>query len=102
MNVNNQQGRLWLLAERNPALETIYNDLSCLARDMGCEGYPYKAQNWLPHIKIVDFPENKSTQLKDPTFGTRNGLTFTVRRFEWTVQTGPERWDLLHQFSFSE
>lgn len=102
MNVNNHQGRLWLLADRNLDLEKMYNDLSCIAMDVGCESYPYKAQNWLPHIKIVDFPENKSTQIKDPTFGTRNNLTFTVRRFEWTVQTEPERWDLLQQFSFSE
>lgn len=102
MNVNNQQGRLWLLADRNSHLEKMYDDLSCIAHELGCESYPYKAQNWLPHIKIVDFPENKSTQIKDPTFGTRNNLTFTVRRFEWTVQTEPEHWDLLHQFSFSE
>ena len=100
MNVNNQQGRLWLLAEKTEALENIYNDIDQIAREMGCESYPYKSQNWLPHIKIVDFPENRSTQIKDPTFGARDGVTFTVRRFEWTVQKSAERWDLLHQFSF--
>ena len=73
MNVNNQQGRLWLLAEKTPALENMYNDLGEIAREMGCESYPYKSQNWLPHIKIVDLPENTSTQIKDPTFGVGNG-----------------------------
>ncbi len=102
MNVNNQQGRLWLLAEKTEALENIYNDIDQIAREMGCESYPYKSQNWLPHIKIVDFPENRSTQIKDPTFGARDGVTFTVRRFEWTVQKSAERWDLLHQFSFPQ
>jgi 2'-5' RNA ligase len=100
MNVNNQQGRLWLLAEKTKALETIYNDLGRIAREMGYESYPYKFENWLPHIKIVDLPENRSTQIKDPTFGTNRQAVFTVRRFEWTVQQSPERWELLQQFSF--
>jgi len=100
MNVNNQQGRLWLLAEKTPALENIYNDLSRIARDMGCDSYPYKSENWLPHIKIVDLPENTTTQIKDPTFGVGSDITFTVRHFEWTVQKGPERWEMLDQFPF--
>jgi len=102
MNVNNQQGRLWLLAEKTPALEKMYNDLSQIAHEMGCESYPYKSQNWLPHIKIVNLPENTSTQIKDPTFGAGNGITFTVRHFEWTVQKDSESWELLHQFSFPQ
>jgi 2'-5' RNA ligase/GGDEF domain-containing protein len=102
MNVNNQQGRLWLLAEKTEALENIYNELAEIACEMGCESYPYKSQNWLPHIKIVDLPENRSTQLKDPTFGAGTDMTFTIRRFEWTVQKGSERWEMLHQFSFPE
>ena len=102
MNVNNQQGRLWLLAEKTSALENMYNDLSQIASEMGCESYPYKSQNWLPHIKIVDLPENTSTQIKDPTFGAGSGITFTVRHFEWTVQKDSERWELLHQFSFPQ
>lgn len=102
MNVNNQRGRLWLLAEKTPALENMYNDLADIAREMGCDGYPYKSENWLPHIKIVDLPENASTQIKDPTFAAGHGITFTVRHFEWTVQQGPERWDLLDQFSFPQ
>lgn len=102
MNVNNQQGRLWLLAEKNPALENMYSDLGQIAQEMGYESYPYKPQSWLPHIKIVDLPENTSTQIKDPTFGAGNGITFTVRNFEWTVQKGPERWELLNQFSFPQ
>jgi GGDEF domain-containing protein len=100
MNVNNQQGRLWLLAEKTKTLETLYNDLGNIAREMGYESYPYKFENWLPHIKIVDLPENRSTQIKDPTFGANRKATFTVRRFEWTVQKAPERWELIHQFSF--
>lgn len=100
MNVNNQQGRLWLLAEKNPELESMYNEISSLARGMGYESYPYDVQNWLPHIKIVDLPENTSTQIKDPTFGTGRGVAFTVRQFEWTVQKGPEQWELLEQFPF--
>ena len=102
MNVNNQQGRLWLLAEKTAALENMYNEISEIAREMGCESYPYKSQNWLPHIKIVDLPENRSTQIKDPTFGAGTEMNFTIRRFEWTVQKEPERWDMLHQFSFPQ
>jgi 2'-5' RNA ligase/GGDEF domain-containing protein len=102
MNINNQPGRLWLLAEKTEALENMYNELGEIACEMGCEGYPYKFQNWLPHIKIVNLPENRSTQLKDPTFGVGNGMTFTIRRFEWTVQKASERWELLQQFSFPE
>lgn len=101
MNVHNQQGRLWLLAERSAALEKIYNDLAQIARELGCDPYPYKSNDWLPHIKIVDLPENLSPQIKDPTFGSGKGITFTVRSFEWTVQKGLERWDLLDQFPFS-
>ena len=102
MNVNNQQGRLWLLAEKNKSLEMMYNDLGRLAQEIGCEGYPYKFENWLPHIKIVELPENRSTQIKDPTFGANRRAAFTVRRFEWTVQQSPERWELLQQFSFPQ
>lgn len=102
MNVNNQQGRLWLLAEKTPALESMYNDLSEIAREMGCNSYPYKSDDWLPHIKVVDLPENTTTQIKDPTFGVGSEITFTVRRFEWTVQKGPHRWDLLDQFPFPQ
>ena len=102
MNVNNQQGRLWLLAERNSAIEAMYNDLGQIARDLGYESYPYKSQNWLPHMKLVNLPENRSTQIKDPTFGAIKGIDFTVRRFEWTVQKAAERWELLDQFVFSE
>ena len=100
MNVNNQQGRLWLLAERNTTLENMYDDLGQIASEMGYESYPYKSRNWMPHIKIVDFPENKTTQIKDPTFGIGSGITFTVRQLEWTVQVGPESWELLDQFPF--
>jgi GGDEF domain-containing protein/2'-5' RNA ligase len=102
MNVNNQVGRLWLVAEKNTALEDLYNDLGNIAREMGYESYPYKSQNWLPHIKIVDLPEEGSTRIKDPTFGAAKGTTFIVRRFEWTVQNGVEHWELLHQFPFPE
>ena len=102
MNVNNQQGRLWLLAEKSEALENMYNELAEIAREMGCESYPYQSQNWLPHIKIVDLPENRSTQLKDPTFGAGAGMTFTISRFEWTVQKAAERWEMLYQFPFPE
>ena len=102
MNVNNQQGRLWLLAEKTKALETIYNDLGQIAREMGCESYPYKFENWLPHIKIVDLPENRYTQIKDPTFGANRQAVFTVRGFEWTVQQAPDRWELLRQFAFPQ
>jgi 2'-5' RNA ligase len=102
MNVNNQQGRLWLLAEKNSYLEAMYDDLGEIAREMGYDSYPYKSQNWLPHIKIVDLPENTTTQIKDPTFGTGSKVTFTVRQLEWTVQKGPERWEMLEQFPFSQ
>ncbi|MGB7876792.1 MAG: hypothetical protein WBL25_20600 [Anaerolineales bacterium] len=100
MNVNNQQGRLWLLAEKNRFLEKMYYDLGQIASEMGYDSYPYKSQNWLPHIKIVDLPENTTTQIKDPTFGVGSGITFTVRQLEWTVQKGPERWEMLEQFPF--
>jgi len=102
MNINNQQGRLWLLAEKSPALEKMYDDISQIACELGCASYPYKSQDWLPHLKIVDLPENTPTQIKNPTFGNSSGITFTVQRFEWTVQKGPERWELLHQFSFPQ
>ena len=102
MNVNNQPGRLWLLAEKSTYLESMYNDLGQIAREMGYESYHYKSQSWLPHIKIVDLPENKTTQIKDPTFGTSNGISFTVRQLEWTVQRGPESWEMLEQFQFSQ
>ncbi len=101
MNVNNQPGRLWLLVEKNPFLEKMYNDLGQISQEMGYESYPYKSQNWLPHIKIVDLPENTTTQIKDPTFGIGRGVTFTVRQLEWTVQKGPETWEMLNQFPFS-
>lgn len=101
MNVHSQKGRLWLLAEKTPALEKIYNELAQLAQEMGYEAYPYASSDWLPHIKIVDMPENMSPQIKDPTFGTGRGISFTVRSFEWTVQRGAERWDLLDQFPFA-
>jgi hypothetical protein len=67
---------------------------------MGNESYHYKFEKWLPHIKIVDLPENRSTHIKDPTFGANRQAVFTVRRFEWTVQQSAERWELLQQFSF--
>jgi GGDEF domain-containing protein/2'-5' RNA ligase len=102
MNVNNQPGRLWLLAEKNVFLENMYNDLGQIASEMGYESYPYKSQNWLPHIKIVDLPENRTTQIKDPTFGTGSEITFMVRQLEWTVQKGPESWEMLEQFPFSQ
>ncbi|HKY55159.1 MAG TPA: hypothetical protein VJM08_12670 [Anaerolineales bacterium] len=102
MNVNNQQGRLWMLAEKTPELETMYNELGDIAREMGYESYPYKSQNWLPHMKIVELPENTSTQIKDPTFGVGSGLTFTVRYFEWTVQKAFDHWELLDQFVFPQ
>jgi hypothetical protein len=102
MNVNNQMGRLWLIAEKNSALENMYNDLGKIARELGYESYPYKAQNWLPHIKIVELAEDRSTRIKDPTFGAATGITFSVRRFEWTVQKGLEHWELLQQFPFPE
>ena len=100
MNVNNQQGRLWLLAEKTSELENMYNDLSQIALEMGYESYPYKSQNWIPHIKIVDLPEHASTQIKDPTFAAGDGVTFTVRHFEWTLQKGMDHWELIDQFPF--
>lgn len=102
MNVNNQRGRLWLLAERNADLEKMYNDIREIANKMGYESYPYKAENWLPHIKIVDLPEDRSTRIKDPTFGAKSEITFTIRRFEWTVQKAYENWELLQQFAFPD
>jgi GGDEF domain-containing protein len=101
MNVNNQQGRLWLLAEKTPELEKMHNDLGQIACDLGYDSYPYQAQDWLPHLKIVNLPENTSTQIKNSTFGQSSGITFTARHFEWTVQKAPERWELLEQFPFS-
>jgi GGDEF domain-containing protein len=102
MNVNNQQGRLWLLAEKSASLETMYNDIGRIAEEMGCTSYPYQAQDWLPHLKIVNLSENTSTQIKDPTFGASSGVAFTVRGFEWTVQKAADRWELLEQFSFPQ
>ena len=102
MNINNQQGRLWLLAEKSPALENMYNDIARIAEEMRCASYPYKSEDWLPHLKIVNLSENTSTQIKDPTFGASSGVAFTVRGFEWTVQKAAERWELLHQFSFPQ
>jgi GGDEF domain-containing protein len=102
MNINNQQGRLWLLAEKTPALENMYNEIGQIAEEMGCVSYPYKAQDWLPHLKIVNLSENTSTQIKNPTFGASSGVTFTIKGFEWTVQKAAERWELLHQFSFPQ
>jgi GGDEF domain-containing protein/2'-5' RNA ligase len=102
MNVNNQQGRLWLLAEKNTFLENMYNDLDQIASEMGYDSYPYKSENWLPHIKIVELPESTTTQIKDPTFGAGRDISFTVRQLEWTVQKGPESWEMLDQFPFSQ
>ena len=68
---------------------------------MGCDSYSYEAQDWLPHIKIVELSENTSTQIKDPTFGANNRISFKIDHFEWTIQREPERWDLLDQFPFS-
>ncbi|MGB8980491.1 MAG: GGDEF domain-containing protein [Anaerolineales bacterium] len=100
MNINNQQGRLWLLAEKTPELEKLYNDLSQIAQELGCSSYPYKSKDWLPHLKIVKLPEDTSTKIKDPTFQASSKLAFTARAFEWTVQKAPERWEFLHQFPF--
>jgi 2'-5' RNA ligase len=102
MNINNQQGRLWLLAEKTPALEKLHKELGQIACEMGFESYPYESQDWLPHLKIVNLPENTSTQIKNPSFGACSGITFTVNRFEWTVQKAPERWELLEQFPFPQ
>jgi 2'-5' RNA ligase len=102
MNVDNQSGKLWLLADKSPFLEKLYDEIGQIARKMGFDIYPYNFQNWLPHIKIVDLPENTTTQIKDPTFGTGNGISFKVRQLEWTVQKGPELWEMLDKFPFSE
>ena len=102
MNINNQHGRLWLLAEKTPELEQMYNDLSRIAGEMGYTSYPYKSEDWLPHLKIVNLPEHTSTQIKDPAFGASGNITFTVNCFEWTVQKAPERWELLNQFRFPQ
>ena len=101
MNVNNQQGRLWLLAEKSPALEKMYNSLGKIAEELGYASYPYESSDWLPHLKIVNLSEHTSTQIKDPTFGASSGINFTVRHFEWTVQKAAERWELLDQFALS-
>ena len=101
MNINNQQGRLWLLAEKTPELEKMHNDLGKIACELGYDSYPYKAQDWLPHLKIVNLPENTSTQIKNEAFGSSSGITFTAKYFEWTVQKAPERWELLDQFPFA-
>lgn len=102
MNINNQQGRLWLLAEKTPALEKMHKDLGQIACELGCDSYPYQSQDWLPHLKIVNLPENTSTHIRDATFGASSGITFTVSRFEWTVQKAPEHWELLDQFPFPQ
>jgi GGDEF domain-containing protein len=102
MNINNQQGRLWLLAEKTPTLEKLHQELGKIAGELGYDSYPYEAQDWLPHLKIVNLPENTSTQIKDAAFGACSGFTFTVNRFEWTVQRAPERWELLDQFPFPQ
>ena len=34
---------------KNSSLENMYNDIGEIAQEMGCESYPYKSQNWLPH-----------------------------------------------------
>lgn len=102
MNINNQQGRLWLLAEKNPTLKKIYTDIAMIAQEMGYDSYSYEAQDWLPHIKIVDLSENTSTQIKDPTFGANNRISFTISHIEWTVQKEPELWELLDKFPFHE
>lgn len=102
MNINNQQGRLWLLAEKTPMLEKLHRELGQIACELGCESYPYESHDWLPHLKIVNLPENTSTQIKDPSFGACSGITFTVNRFEWTIQKATERWELLDQFPFPQ
>ena len=77
-------------------------ELARLACDLGYDSYPYRAQDWLPHLKIVNLPEDTSTQIKNSTFGSSSGITFTARYVEWTIQKAPERWELLEQFSFSQ
>jgi len=100
MNINNQQGRLWLLAEKSPILKSIYTDIGRIAQEMGYDSYSYESQDWLPHIKIVELSENTSTQIKDPTFGANNCITFKISHIEWTVQRETEHWELLDQFPF--
>lgn len=102
MNINNQQGRLWLLAEKNPILESIYNEIRQIAQELGYGCYDYESQDWLPHVKIVELSENTSTQIKDPAFGAGSGISFRVSRLEWTVQREPARWDLIEQFHFQQ
>lgn len=102
MNINNQQGRLWLLAEKNPMLESIYNDIRQIAQELGHDCYDYESQDWLPHVKIVELSENTSTQIKDPAFGAGSGISFRVSRLEWTVQRESARWDLIEQFHFPQ
>jgi 2'-5' RNA ligase len=102
MNINNQQGRLWLLAEKSPELETMYNDIARIAEEVGCASYPYKSDDWLPHLKIVNLSENTSTQIKDPTFGADNRICFPISHIEWTLQRETERWELLDKFPFHE
>ena len=75
MNINNQQGRLWLLAEKTSTLEKLHRELGQIACEMGCDSYPYRSDDWLPHLKIVNLPENTSTQIKDPAFGASSGST---------------------------
>ena len=90
MNVNNQQGRLWMLAEKTKQLEMLYNGLGRIARELGYDSYPYKFENWLPHIKIVELPENKSTQIKDPTFGANRSANHAraFRKYRFAGQSG--------------
>ncbi|MFT3890631.1 MAG: hypothetical protein QM730_03280 [Anaerolineales bacterium] len=102
MNINNQQGRLWLLAEKTPFLKSMYMEISKIAQEMGGDSYSYEAQDWLPHIKIVELPENTSTQIKDPFFGTSSGITLRISHLEWTIERETQRWELLEQFPFKE
>jgi 2'-5' RNA ligase len=102
MNINNQQGRLWLLADKTPLLKNMYMEISRIAQEMGGDSYSYEAQDWLPHIKIVDLSENTSTQIKDPFFGASSGITFRISQLEWTIQRESQRWELLEQFPFKE
>jgi 2'-5' RNA ligase len=102
MNVNNQHGKLWLMVEKTPFLENIYNDLGQISSEMGYVSYPYKSKDWLPHMTIVDLPENLTTQINDSTFGASYGITFTVKQLEWNIQKSPENWELLDQFPFSQ
>lgn len=102
MNINNQQGRLWLLADKTPLLKNMYMEISRIAQELGGDSYSYEAQDWLPHIKIVDLSENTSTQIKDPFFGSSSAMTFRISHLEWTIQREPQRWELLEQFPFKE